>query len=65
MPLTIPQFKLYSSTGSLLYTFSAVNDTNAPQNPQRTITIPGERSTGCIVIPGGPQEWELYLRLSE
>ena len=62
MSLTIPQFQLYSSTGSLLYTFSAVNDTNAPQSPQRTITIPGERSSGALVILGGIEQWDLYLK---
>ena len=60
---TIPSFKLYDSTGvSLIYTFLAVYETNAPQSPKRNIVISGQRASGCIIIPAGNKEWDLSLK---
>lgn len=56
----IPRFKLYASNGStLLYTFIAVQSTNAPQTPTKNTVISGMRGQGCIVIPGAAAEWDL------
>lgn len=61
----IPQFKLYNSAGTvLLYTFSAVNFTNAPQSVKDTVEITNLRSRGAIEIPGGEKPWDLEMRFT-
>lgn len=58
----IPHFKLYDSTGlSLLYTFSAVQNSNIPQSPRRTVLHEGARGKGGVIIDGGESVWDLYI----
>jgi len=58
----IPRFKLYASNGvTLLYTFEAVQRTNAPQTPLRHIPIEGVRGKGALIIPAGTETWELEI----
>lgn len=59
----IPRFKLYASDGiTLLYTFTVVQETNAPQSPFRNIVIEGVRGKGCLVIPAGTASWDLEIK---
>jgi hypothetical protein len=63
MPTFIPRFKLYASDGvTLIYTFLAVQSTNAPQSNKRTSVIEGLRGNGCIVIQGSEPAWDLVIR---
>jgi len=61
----VPQFKLYDSTGtSLLYTFPAVEYTNAPQSAEEVIEVTNIRSKGSLFIEGGETVWNLELRFN-
>jgi len=56
------KFKLYNSDGiTLVYTFEAVQQTNAPQTPLRHIDIEGVRGIGSLIIPAGTSPWELEI----
>jgi len=58
----VPHFKLYASDGNtLLYTFIAVQSTNAPQTVKKSTTVEGIRGQGCIVIPGSDSSWTLEI----
>jgi hypothetical protein len=58
----VPTFKLYASDGTtLVYTFVAVQSTNAPQIPKKSTVVEGIRGTGCIVIPGSTSSWDLEI----
>jgi len=58
----IPRFKLWNSAGdSLLYTFEAVQYTNAPQSAQKTVEIEGIRGQGSIIIDGATSSWDLVV----
>lgn len=58
----VPSFRLYASDGStLLYTFTAVQDHNAPGNVINTIAISNFRGAGGVIIPGGNKIWELTI----
>jgi hypothetical protein len=58
----VPSFKLYASDGvTLLYTFVAVQSTNAPQAPKKSNVVEGIRGKGCIVIPGADSSWDLEI----
>jgi hypothetical protein len=60
-----PSFDLWNSTGTvLIYTFPAVNYTNAPQSVKANIEITSQRSSGSIIIPGGEKPWDLELRFN-
>ena len=62
MATWVPDFKLYDSTGTtLLYTFPAVNYTNAPQSVEDSVEITNLRSRGAIIIPGGQKPWNLEM----
>jgi hypothetical protein len=59
----IPKFRLYASDGvTLVYTFEAVQYTNAPQDNIRKTVISSPRGQGCIVIQGSTAEWDLIIR---
>lgn len=59
----VPKFNLYANDGvSLLYTFIAVQETNAPQSPMRYIEIEGQRGTGSLILEGGTKSWDLYIK---
>lgn len=59
----VPGFRLYDETGlTLLFTFTAVQDTNIPQNPEDTVTITNFRSSGAVVIGGGNKPFEGFLK---
>ena len=56
------RFKLYNSAGSvLLYTFFAVNATNAPQSVKDTVEVKNLRGQGSIIIDGGEAPWDLTM----
>lgn len=58
----VPQFTLWSADGTtLLYTFTAVQNTNVPQNPQDTVIITNFRSSGAVVISGGNKPFEAFM----
>lgn len=58
-----PSFRLYASDGTtLLYTFSYVNTTNAPQSPIKVVEHEGQRGIGGLIIDGGIAMWDLTLR---
>jgi len=58
----VPRFKLYDSTGlNLLYTFPVVQATNAPQSVKKIIEVRGQRGTGCLIIDGGDDCWDLFI----
>lgn len=60
-----PSFDLWNSAGTvLLYTFPAVNYTNAPQSVEANVEITSQRSAGSIIIPGGEKPWDLELRFN-
>ncbi len=60
-----PKFRLYDSGGAtLLYTFSAVDMTNAPQSVRDTVEIKNLRSQGSIIIDGGQDSWDLTMRFT-
>lgn len=62
MPTFIPRFNLYASDGvTLLYTFIAVQATNAPQSLNKNTVIEGIRGQGCIVITGSTSAWDLTI----
>ncbi len=59
----IPKVKLFQSDGStLVYTFPAVNSTNAPQSPVKTTFIEGIRGIGGILVKGSIGAWDLILK---
>lgn len=61
----VPKVKLWSSNGlTLLYTFTAVNEHNAPQSVKNSIPISNFRSAGGIIVPGGNAMWELVINFS-
>lgn len=61
----VPEFKLYDSTGiGLLYTFPAVNYTNAPRSVEDKIKITNFRSQGAIIVKGGETSWNLEMRFT-
>lgn len=61
----VPDFKLYDKTGTnLLYTFPAVNYTNAPQSVEDSVEITNLRSRGAIIIPGGEKPWNLEMQFT-
>lgn len=65
MATWVPKFKLYNSAGTgLIYTFPAVNFTNAPQTVKDTVEITNLRSKGAIIIPGGEKPWDLVLNFT-
>jgi len=65
MSVWVPKVNLWSSNGlTLLYTFPAVNDHNAPQSVKKSIIQTNFRSQGGIVIPGGEDVWELTIRFT-
>lgn len=59
----VPKFTLWSSDGStLIYTFPAVNFTNAPQTVPDVVEITNLRSKCGIIIDGGNDKpWDLQL----
>ena len=62
MSVWVPKIKLYASNGTtLLYTFPAVQDHNAPGNDKNSIAISNFRAAGGIIIPGGNKMWELTI----
>ena len=61
----VPKIKLWSSNGlTLLYTFPAVNDHNAPQSIKNSVAINNFRSSGGIIVPGGNTMWELTINFA-
>lgn len=57
------KFKLYNSSGTvLLYTFFAVNYTNAPQSVESFVEHNNPRGKGAYVIKGGETPWDLLMR---
>lgn len=61
----VPQFKLYDSAGTtLLYTFPAVNFTNAPQTVESFVEVTSLRSKGSVIIAGGEAIWDLEMRFT-
>jgi len=63
MATFIPKFRLYDSTGTtLLYTFTAVDFTNAPQSTRDTVQMASLRSQGEIIVDGGDSAWDLQMR---
>jgi hypothetical protein len=61
----IPKFRLYNSAGdTLLYTFPAVNYTNAPQSIEDFVEISNLRAQGSIVIDGGESPWDIEMRFT-
>jgi hypothetical protein len=58
----VPKYKLWDQTGAvLLYTFSAVQDCNVPQNPQETVIVTNLRSSGAVVISGGTKTFDAKI----
>ena len=58
-----PHFKLYASDGTtLIYTFIAVQYTNAPQTINKKTIVEGIRGQGCIIVPGSTSSWDLEIR---
>ena len=63
MALWTPTFSLWNDTGaSKLYTFKAVNDTNAPQTVKDLVKVTNLRGKGQIVIDGGEKPWTLEIK---
>ena len=61
----VPKFRLYDSAGTtLLYTFFAVDFTNAPQSVRDTVEIGNLRSKGAVIIDGGESTWDLFMRFA-
>jgi len=61
----VPKFRLYDSTGTtLLYTFTLVDFTNAPQSARETVEITSLRSQGGIIIDGGDAMWDMQMRFA-
>ena len=62
MSVWVPKVKLYASDGTtLLYTFPAVQEHNAPGNDKNSVAISNFRAAGGIIIPGGNKMWELTI----
>lgn len=58
----IPRVKLWNSGAtSLLYTFPAVQNHNAPHTSKKFIKQSNFRSQGEIIIEGGEEPWELVI----
>ena len=63
MSIWTPKFTLWDDTGSTkLYTFTAVNDTNAPQTVKDLVKVKNLRGKGQIVIDGGTAPWQLEIK---
>jgi len=63
MPTFIPKFQLYDTDGETLkYTFPAVQYTNIPRSNKRTSVISALRGTGCIIIEGSEEAFDLIIR---
>jgi len=64
MNVTKSRFKLYATTSGLplVYTFPAVQFTNAPKIINKKTVIEGIRGQGCIIIPGSDSSWDLEIR---
>ena len=62
----VPSFQLWSSDGlTLLYTFPAVNFTNAPQSVPDSVEITNLRSSSAIIIDGGEDKpWDLQINFN-
>lgn len=56
------RFKLYDTGNNLLYTFPVVQSSNAPQSPERHLTIEGVRGKGALIIDSGTPAWDLTIR---
>lgn len=57
------RFKLYESNGiTERYTFSLVQETNAPNNPEKFTEVRGFRGQGSLVITGSEAAWDLIIR---
>ena len=61
-----PKFQLFTSDGlTLLFTFPAVNFTNAPQSVSDSIEISNLRSSNAIIIDGGNDKpWDLQMNFN-
>jgi hypothetical protein len=58
----IPRIKLYDSAGTtLLYTFTAVQDTNIPLEEIRSSKITPYRGRGAIVLTGSVKDSDIYV----
>ena len=65
MSTWVPEFRLYDSAGTgLLYTFPAVNYTNAPQSIERFVEHENVRAKGSLIINGGEASWDLEMRFT-
>ena len=62
MSIRKPYFKLYDSGNNLIYTFPLVQATNAPQTPRKSVVIESQRGKGAIILDGGEEIWELYIK---
>lgn len=61
----VPKFTLWDSTGTtLLYTFNAVFDSNAPQTVRDSVQINNLRAQGSIIVDGGEKSWVLNLKFA-
>jgi len=62
----VPTFSLWSSDGlTLIYTFPAVEFTNAPQQFPDEVEITNLRSSSAITIDGGQDKpWDLQLNFT-
>ena len=61
----VPKFRLYNSVGNtLLYTFTAVDFTNAPQSLKDIVEIKTQRSKGSLIIDGGESAWDLKMNFT-
>lgn len=57
------RFKLYESNGiTPRHTFSLVQETNVPNNPEKFTEIKGFRGQGSLVITGSEAAWDLTIR---
>ena len=57
------RFKLYESDGiTERYTFPLVQNTNAPNNPEKFTEVRGFRGQGSIVITGSAAAWDLTIK---
>ena len=58
----VPKFQIWSSNGNtLLYTFTAVQSTNAPQSVTGFVEITNLRSSGSIIIDGGNAPFDIDI----
>lgn len=60
--MVLNQVRVYFTDGSSTYTFPYVQSVSDPKEGIKSTVIPGTRSDGSIVIPGGKKSQNIIIR---